>query len=91
MIHISSYIIQLTTVHITEMIKEGKHFFYFTLLTEAAGFPESSLHLYQTKLRHIPENGKLYNDGCSEQPYFLTHRVLCNCAYMRVATRDTMV
>jgi len=26
MIHISSYIIQFTTVHITEMIKEGKNF-----------------------------------------------------------------
>jgi len=40
------------------------------LLAEAAGFLESSVHLYRTKLRHIPEDGKHYNDGCSEQPYF---------------------
>jgi hypothetical protein len=40
------------------------------LLMKAAGFPASSVHFYQTKLRHIPKDGKLYYDGCSEQLYF---------------------
>jgi hypothetical protein len=53
-----------------------------------AGLPESSVHFYQTKLHHIPEDGKFYNHGCSE-PYFRTNRLLRNCAYMKMATRDT--
>ena len=40
------------------------------LLAEAAGFLELSVHLYRTKLSHAPEDGKLYNVGCSEQSYF---------------------
>jgi hypothetical protein len=70
MIYISSYVIQLPTVSITKMIIRRVFFFNFMLLTEAEGFPELSVRLYQSKLRHIPEDGKLYNDGCSEQPYF---------------------
>ena len=40
------------------------------LLVEAAGFLGSLVHFYRTKLRHIPEDGKLCNDGCSEHIVF---------------------